>query len=514
MAAIYRYPRRMVIDHTRELADMHRLLSEPADTEAILHRALDALREVVPCDLAAVLRLEQEHLVVAAATGPLANSKVRAHQVALAQFPTIQRAMRTRRAVPLEAHHHASDEGDPYDGVLDLPHGHSCMVIPLSAEDANLGVITLDRSVCGVYDDGQVQLAELYGQLVSVALLLIDQMALLQRDRARLQERNRLLLQRVQGTTPASQLLESSSDAAMQDMLRVAKQAASSELPILILGETGTGKEVMSQAIHGWSSRSAQPLVTLNCSAIPEGLVESELFGHKKGAFSGADRDRQGRFVTANGGTLLLDEIGDLPLSAQAKLLRVLQEGTFEPVGSDEVCKVDVRVLAATHVDLDKAVAEGRFRQDLWYRLAVFPLQLPPLRDRPEDAVVIARRFLATQAGARGPWHLSEGAQAAIRGAPWPGNVRELRNVLERATVLQPSGEISAEHLLLSPKRPSPAALPPGEAPASFEANERAYLTTLLRVSGGKLYGDDGAALRSGLKPSTLRSKLVKHGLR
>ncbi len=514
MIAIFRYTVDMVVDRTLDLAEMARLQAESTGVQLVLQQALESLRQVVPYDLAAVLRLRGEELVVEAAAGPLLSASVRSHRVRLERFPTIQRALRTRRAVPLEGHHHASEEGDPYDGVLDLPHGHSCMVVPLAAGDRSLGVITLDRTECETYEDSTVRLAELYGQLVSVALQLTEEKQVLHRDRERLREHNRLLVEQSHPGQGAREQLETSPNREVQELVRLAKQAAPSDLPILVLGETGTGKEVLSQAIHEWSRRAHGPFVKLNCSAIAEGLVESELFGHKKGAFSGAERDRPGRFMTANGGTLLLDEIGDLPLAAQAKLLRVLQEGVFEPVGADEPCKVDVRVLAATHVDLEQAVADGRFRQDLWYRLAVFPLTIPALRARPEDALIIAQRFLQQHTGPGGPWQLSDEAKDAIRAAPWPGNVRELSNALERATVVQPQGVLTPEHLMLRAGPAAVAPAPSSEGPACFVEHERTYLQRLLQHCDGKLYGPGGAAERAQMNASTLRSKLVKHGLR
>jgi transcriptional regulator with GAF, ATPase, and Fis domain len=288
-------------------------------------------------------------------------------------------------------------------------------------------------------------------------------------------------------------------------------------LPVLLLGETGTGKEVIAHAIHAWSPRVDAPFVKLNCSSIPENLVESELFGHVKGAFSGAERQRPGRFVTANGGTLLLDEIGDMPLAAQAKLLRVLEHGTFEPVGSDSSVKVDVRVVAATHVDLEEAVKAGRFREDLYYRLAVFPLAVPPLRERTSDILEIAHGFLDREhlRTRRGPWTLSASACADLVQGRWAGNVRELINALERATLLQPVGTLEPHHLGLRTSGPSVRRSSAPPAPAlSWQQNERAYLTEILRQAQGKLYGPQGAAAIAHLKPTTLRSKLVKHGLR
>ncbi|MFT6162739.1 MAG: transcriptional regulator with GAF, ATPase, and Fis domain [Myxococcota bacterium] len=303
----------------------------------------------------------------------------------------------------------------------------------------------------------------------------------------------------------------------MRELAQLARQVAVTDLPVLVQGETGTGKEVVCQALHTWSDRREGPYIKLNCAAIPEALVESELFGHVKGAFSGADRSRDGRFVTANGGTLLLDEIGELPLSAQAKLLRVLQEGQFEPVGSDETISVDVRVLAATNVDLHAAVADGRFRQDLMYRLAVFPLTLPPLRSRAEEIAPIAESFLHSEhrRSRRGPWSLPEATLEVMRAAPWAGNVRELLNALERATIVVRAGPLSPRDLGLGAAELVRTVPTPVVAhDLTWEANERAYLEQLLDGSDGRLYGSGGAAERAGLKPTTLRSKLVRFGLR
>ncbi|MDH3729172.1 MAG: sigma-54 dependent transcriptional regulator, partial [Myxococcales bacterium] len=251
----------------------------------------------------------------------------------------------------------------------------------------------------------------------------------------------------------------------------------------------------------------------------PENLVESELFGHVKGAFSGADRRRPGRFLTANGGTLLLDEIGDMPLSAQSKLLRVLQEGTFEPVGSDEMIRVDVRVIAASHADLEGAIANGSFRSDLYYRLAALPLELPALRDRIEDIPMIAEQFLEqlAQRTGRGPWRLSDGALDAVMNESWPGNVRELVNTLERATILQPGGVIDATHLALGGAAVIGSPSTEGEnlpKMLPLQEHERRYLAQALRRTNGKIYGVDGAAQLLGLKPTTLQSKLKKHRLK
>jgi transcriptional regulator with GAF, ATPase, and Fis domain len=456
---------------------------------------------------------------VRAAEGRLLSPAVQFYVLPLRRFPIIRRAMFTRRPVALDAHDHASEEGDPYDGVLDLPHGHSCMVVPLFADDRDLGIITLDRTTCSVYPRENIDVAGIFGQIVSTALVFAEQAALLDRYRHRLREHADNLESETTDGLDAAQALEASRDPAMRTLLAQLRMAAASDAPILLLGETGVGKEVISRAIHAWSPRAPGPFVKLNCAAIPENLVESELFGHVRGAFSGAHTARQGRFATADGGTLLLDELGEMPLASQARLLRVLQEGTFEPVGSDRTVKVDVRIIAATNVSLETAVREGRFREDLYYRLAVFPLEIPPLRRRPLDVLPIATAWLAARARStgRGPWTLRPPAAAALETHPWPGNVRQLVNTLERATILQPRGPIGPEHLGLATDSAAPrGAAATMETPAlpTYEQNEVTYLQRLLDATDGRIYGEGGAAELAELKPTTLQSKLKRRGLR
>ncbi|MEZ4429986.1 MAG: sigma 54-interacting transcriptional regulator [Nannocystaceae bacterium] len=513
-----------ILDYTADLSRLAAMAAEPDAAEEVLRQALGSLRGVIPYDLAVVYQLDDEVLRVRVAVGSLASDQVRAHALPLRRFPTIRRALATRRPIPLEEHDHRGEEGDPYDGVLDLPRGHSCMVVPLFAGERSLGLITLDRVTCGAYPPEVVELAGVYAQIMSWALLFAEQRALLSRYRAQLREENRLLRED-RGVSQAGARLSEARSPQMRALVRMAKQVADAGIPVLIAGETGTGKELLARAIHEWSPRADGPFVTLNCAALPEHLVESELFGHVKGAFSGATAARQGRFVTANGGTLLLDEIGDMPLPAQAKLLRVLQEGAFEPVGADRPVRVSVRVIAATHVDLRAAIEAGRFREDLYYRLAAFPLTLPPLRERADDLVPLAEALLAkmSERTGRGPWTLTDDARAALREHAWPGNVRELQNALERASILRPRGPLDGEALGLASARAQARAhsadledwsRPDPDAPFPTLAElERRYLTAALARTGGRIYGERGAAQLVGLKPTTLQSRLKRRGV-
>ncbi|MEQ9464752.1 MAG: sigma-54 dependent transcriptional regulator [Haliea sp.] len=263
--------------------------------------------------------------------------------------------------------------------------------------------------------------------------------------------------------------------AAMNIIRRLVEQVAPSDATVLILGESGTGKEVVARGIHSTSPRADGPFVPVNCGAIPAELLESELFGHEKGAFTGAISTRRGRFELAAGGTLFLDEIGDMPLPMQVKLLRVLQERCFERVGSASSQPTDVRVIAATHQDLEERVADGRFRADLYYRLNVFPIDVPALRDRPEDVPVLVAHFLAQLAREqRDSVSIAADAMAALQQYTWPGNVRELNNLVERLAILFPGAEVGFADLPqkfcegFDPSRPPPQAPPPAaeSAPA------------------------------------------------
>jgi len=311
------------------------------------------------------------------------------------------------------------------------------------------------------------------------------------------------------------------SSAALLRALWALEQVAATDTTLLLLGETGTGKELFARAAHASGKRSQRPLVKLNCGAIPHNLIESELFGHERGAFTGATQRREGRFVLANGGTLFLDEIGELPLELQPKLLRVLQEGELEPVGSSRTTKVDVRIIAATNRNLSELVAQGRFREDLFYRLNVFPVIIPALRERDADVDELSRVFLDKYARRLGRRFapLSEPTLRKLRSYSWPGNVRELQNVIERGVLVSTSGVFDIE--LALPEAAEKTAVadvhePAGErvlSMAELQQLERKNFERALAQAGGKVSGADGAAARLGINPSTLTSRLRTLGL-
>ncbi len=501
-----------LVDLTDDLKHLVQLAASEDATEDLLRRGLDWLGRLAPYDLACVFTLDGDELKVRVARGPLAGPQVRAHRLPLQRFPTIREALETRRARVYHADDHAHGDGDPFDDVLDLPDGHACMVVPLCAGERRFGVLTLDRQRCEPYSQAVVDLAEVYGQLLAIAIHLAEQ----KQGLARLHERERAHTRLLENALSGESLgvLETSLSPAVQEVSWRARQVAQTDTPVLILGETGTGKERLARAVHLWSRRADAPFVSINCAAIPAPLLESELFGHVKGAFTGATRDRAGRFQIANGGTLLLDEIGELPVELQAKLLRALQAGYIDPVGSDRTLKVDVRVVAATHVDLAAQVAAGRFRADLYYRLNVFPLHLPPLRGRLEDLPLLCEVLLQEQADRTGRFGLSVTADAleSLRRYAWPGNLRELANVLERAAILCPGASITSAQLELPAVGGQRTAVAP-TGPATLEEVERQHIGEVLRRTGGRIYGPNGAAAVLGLKPSTLQSRMRKLGV-
>jgi PAS domain S-box-containing protein len=306
----------------------------------------------------------------------------------------------------------------------------------------------------------------------------------------------------------------------LTQVLRELEQVAKTTTTVLILGETGTGKELIARALHAMSDRSERPLIKVNCAAIPAALIESEFFGHERGAFTGATSKRDGRFTLADGGTIFLDEVGELPLELQGKLLRVLQEGELEPVGSSRTRKVDVRVVAATNRDLFRSIAEGKFREDLYYRLSVFPITLPPLRERGADVLLLAEEFLQRFAARMGRRvsPLTAAMAARLRTYPWPGNVRELQNVIERAVITAQDGVLNLDRAL--PPGPAPEAeAPPPAAPALLTAVdlvrlERDNLVRALEATGWQVAGENGAARRLGMAPSTFTSRMKALGIR
>ncbi|MNZ46126.1 Nitric oxide reductase transcription regulator NorR2 [compost metagenome] len=413
-----------------------------------LQRLVQALREHFHCGAVGLLRLEDDCLRPLAAAGLVHEALGRRFLVA--QHPRLAAIMAARETTWFEPD---SRLPDPYDGLLEDHAGeplpvHDCMGISLYVEGQLWGALTLDAMHAGTFDEAARRELQSFALLVEAAVRV-----------TRLEQENRGLRQ-ARSDVQGFSLAEEDSDIlghsqVIRQLLGELDVVADSELPVLLLGETGVGKELFARRLHRHSRRHNKPLVQVNCAALPESLAESELFGHVKGAFSGATADRRGRFEAAHGGTLFLDEVGELPLSLQAKLLRALQNGEIQRLGEDKPRHVDVRIIAATNRNLPDGIRDGHFRADLYHRLSVYPVPIPPLRERDNDVLLLAGHFLELNRARLGlrSVRLSPAAERALLAYSWPGNVRELEHVISRAALkLLSRGANRTEILTLEPE--------------------------------------------------------------
>jgi transcriptional regulator with GAF, ATPase, and Fis domain len=502
------------MESTLQPREIGRRAASAEGTQEALEGELGSLGTLVPFDLA-VVWLACDDLLVARAQSPGALSPAGV-SLPRSQWPEAGAVLETGRPQAFQRDGGEDPPADPFA----LQGARSWVLAPLMLGGAPIGVLSVARACAEPFEAAAVGAVEVYARLLATAACTVVQAMAILRLKSDGEERVSLLEAELGGETDT--VLEASLCPAVQDVAWKARQVAPTDTPVLILGETGTGKEWLARAVHRWSSRTGHPFVKINCAAIAAGVLESELFGHVKGAFTGALRDRPGRFQIADRGTLLLDEVGEIPMDLQAKLLRVLQEGTLFPVGSDRQVTVDVRILASTHVDLERAIVAGTFREDLYYRLSVFPLKLPPLRERPDDLPWLCEVLLLAQAartGRRGMKVSPEGLEK-LRGHAWPGNLRELANVLERATILSPHRELEPRFLDLPAcacpaPEPAPRASPPPEAAAVLTMDEaqRLHIQRALSACGERIYGEHGAAALLGMKPSTLQSRMKKLGI-
>ncbi len=484
--------------------------------ERTMEIVLDAIGTVVPYELAVVLSLEKGSLLkVRCAQGTLYTPRLEHHTICLKERPELGKIVEAGE-VKLFDEEDDNHHQDTYHDIIDLPSGHSCMVAPLHVEGKILGILTLDNSQCNIFKPEIVELTKTLAKIIALALAQTLAANALQSERdVLLYERNALLQDLVHvgsliGTSPP-----------WLSVLEKIRLVASTDSPVIIIGETGTGKEQVARAVHSLSNRANRPFIALNCSALQSNLAESELFGHEKGAFTGAVSRRKGRFELAHGGTLFLDEIADLPLDIQPKLLRTLQEETFDRVGGEVSLRSDVRIICATHVHLPQAIEQGKFREDLFYRLNVFPISLPPLRDRKDDVLLLANHFLVKLAKKfqKERFILSPSAVKYLKSQKWTGNVRELQNIMERAAIVCAGEILEVTHL--SGETPYLRTISPTKSNlisssqnfSSLDQSICEHIEKALHISQGKIYGEDGAANLLGLKPTTLQSKIRKYGI-
>ena len=382
--------------------------------------------------------------------------------------------------------------------------------LPMMIGDTCLGSLNIGSVEAGAPDPDNVEFLRQVATQIAFAIDHVRAYEEIHRLKEQLTRENAYLLEEIKVSHDFGAMVGNSQK--FKTVLDLAQAVAPTTTSVLIMGETGTGKELLARLLHELSPRKSKPFVRVNCAALPSGLVESELFGHEKGAFTGAEQGRPGKFELANGGTLFLDEIGEMPIEAQAKLLRVLQDGIVERVGSIEGKDVDVRIIAATNTDLSKAMAEGRFRSDLYYRLHVFPIVVPPLRDRLHDIPLLVRHFLEKNRVQfrRHGQEIDDRSMDMLIHYPWPGNVRELKNVIERAMILSHSLVVQIDESVLR----SPVAQSEALPPTHLKDLERAQIHQALTACEWRIDGPLGAARHLGLNPSTLRSRLKKLGIK
>ena len=496
-------------ERQRVLLDVNNAIVTCLDRDSLFSATAAALGRAIPFDRAALILYDpiKDVFTVLGVAGPVPSPRAipvgsewprlhsRAGWVLDQREPLV--TVDLRGAPPFVEHAALLKEGI-----------RSAVSVPMTVKGKIIGTLNVGSRMPARYGDGEASLLAGIAEQVALALenlLAYEEIAAL---KARLEEENVYLREEVQTEAAFDDVVGESP--VILSVLANVNKVATTNSTVLVTGETGTGKELIVRAIHALSRRKDKLLVKVNCAALPAGVIESELFGHEKGAFTGALMRKVGRFEVANGGTLFLDEVGDLPLELQAKLLRVLQEGEFERVGGTQTLRVDVRLIAATNRDLERAVGEERFRADLYYRLNVFPIHIPPLRERPQDIPRLARHFAtlyAAKMGKRvGP--LSVGVLDQLTAYAWPGNVRELQNVIERAIILSPKGRFELAGM---PATPAGASL--RSQFRTLEDIERQHIVGTLEGTGWRVSGERGAAKILGLKRTTLEARMKKLGI-
>jgi len=494
--------------------------------EALFTSAYEAIRHVVPFDRAAFLLYQPETKTLKLLS---MDSDTESEFFRLGKDYDLQE---TRISAWVLEHQQAVMRGDlekeqqsPGDRRLIAEGIQSYCVVPLVARGNSIGTFTVWSTAKHRYSEADAELLQEVANQVALAIANMKSYEEIAALKARLEKENVYLQEEIRTEHNFEEIVGNSP--ALLELLRQVDQVAPTDSSVLIYGETGTGKELIARAIHDRSTRKNRPLVKVNCSAISAGLVESELFGHVKGAFTGAFERRIGRFELADRGTLFLDEVGELPLETQVKLLRVLQEREFEPVGSNRSVHVDVRIIAATNRNLQESINSGSFRSDLYYRLNVVPLVVPPLRERQSDIPQLAMFFLSRYSRSLGKrmQGISAGTTERLRRYSWPGNIRELQNVIERALILSHGPileletdliNVSGSEALRDTREVAEVAQPTALTSElkTLEEVERAHISAVLQQTRGVIEGANGAAKTLGMHPNTLRHRMEKLGIK
>jgi len=515
-------------ERNRTLLEINNAIITNLTPEALFRSAYEAIRRVVPFDRAAFLLYQPETRTLKLHS---MDSNVESEFFRLGKEYDPEEASVSAWALeqqqPVVRGDLEKEQQSAGDRRLVAEGIQSYCVVPLVAMGNKIGTFTVWSETKNRYSEADAELLQEVANQVALAIANMKSYEEIAALKSRLEKENVYLQEEIRTEHNFEEIVGNSP--ALLELLRRVGHVAPTDSSVLIYGETGTGKELIARAIHDRSARKNRPLVKVNCSAISAGLVESELFGHVKGAFTGAIERRIGRFELADGGTLFLDEVGELPLETQVKLLRVLQEREFEPVGSNRSVRVDVRIIAATNRNLQESISAGKFRSDLFYRLNVFPLEVPPLRERRPDIPQLAMFFLSRYS--RNLGKRMEGISAAaterFKSYSWPGNVRELQNVIERALILSHGPILELDPELASVSAPEVLPDAPSEAAAetrpggpslsmlpTLEEVERAHISAVLQQTRGVIEGANGAAKTLGMHPNTLRHRMEKLGIK
>jgi transcriptional regulator with GAF, ATPase, and Fis domain len=487
------------------------------EIEKALHSCLMYIRNFVPASQMSLhVYHRRQGVVETVAQATPAGGRAIAIRTPLSS--KAQRQVQAQRSIRVRVIERLGD--DPVTGPVARRLGasdHSAVVMDLVVERTFLGVLSVFDDGAQCFDNAHARLLSQLNEPFGIALTNSLRYRELQRFKDRLADDNRYLqdeLRRISGDEIIG------ADFGLRSVMEQVRQVAHLDSPVLLLGETGTGKEMVASAIHNLSTRRHGPFITVNCGAIPPTLMDSELFGHEKGAFTGALFRKRGRIERAHGGTLFLDEIGELQAEAQVRLLRVLQQKEIDRIGGREPVRVDIRIIAATHRDLERMIHQGRFRKDLYFRLKVFPVALPPLRRRVEDIPALVQHFIQKKARDMKLAHvpaLATDALERLMAYPWPGNVRELENAVERALILSRGkalgfDELVPEHGALGEEEERSR---PRETPQTLELDEvmGGHILRVLDSCRGRVEGPHGAARLLGIHPSTLRKRMRKLGL-
>lgn len=494
--------------------DMTLRICGSLELETSLRRSFDYLKNFMPLEMIS-LHLYDPNLGTVRTTAAISDSEIKSLDI-VTPLDERGRASFIEPDVPNVRIVNYPDSDPVISRLLvslKLPGETSAMVMRLIIEKQRIGSLVLTAGGYGRYAGEHMKLFSLLNEpfAIAVANALTHQEVTRLKDM--MSDDNRYLRKELLSMS-ADEII--GADFGLRGVMEMVRQVAPLESPVLLLGETGVGKGVFASAIHNLSARGKGPFITVNSGAIPETLVDSELFGHERGAFTGAVEQKRGRFERAHGGTVFLDEIGELPPQVQVRMLRVLQEKIIERVGGSKPIPVDIRIIAATHRNIDDMVRSGRFRGDLLFRINVFPIRIPPLRERKEDIPALVFYFIskkARQLKLPAIPELSPGAISRLTDYEWPGNVRELENVIEREMILNRTGPLAFD--AISGSRAGGRRPYPGEKkePLTFNEISVRYITDALRKSRGVIHGANGAARLLGINPSTLRSRMKKLGI-